>query len=136
MSIQHVNPQMHPGMHFQSLKCRKNTATLQNYPSSFITKLPKLVSLGIYIFQALECISGGSEGYCVLYDQDTSDHDKRQKPAISGNCLHWNFLNILQWIFALSSGSLCNSVGSHHQTWRTAQSPVTSLAVVLFSVPI
>ena len=34
--------------------------------------------------------------------QDTFDHDKGQKSAISGRRLHWIFLIFLQWIFCLS----------------------------------
>ena len=35
--------------------------------------------------------------------QKSFDHDKVQKLAISGRCLHWMFLNFLQWIFSLFS---------------------------------
>ena len=41
--------------------------------------------------------------------QDTFDHDKGQKSAISGRHLHWIFLNFLQWIFfPFLQVSLCN----------------------------
>ena len=32
-------------------------------------------------------------------DQETFNHDKGQKSAISARRLHWIFLNFLQWIF-------------------------------------
>ena len=44
-------------------------------------------------------------GHFKLRDlsQDTFDHDKGQKSAISEKFLHWIFLNFLQWIFPLFS---------------------------------
>ena len=39
----------------------------------------------------------------LLSTQDTFDHDKGQKSAISGRRLRWIFLSFLQWIFSLFS---------------------------------
>ena len=35
---------------------------------------------------------------CRAYSQDTFDHDKRQKSAISERHLHWIFLRFFHWI--------------------------------------
>ena len=78
-------------------------------------------------------------------NQDAVDHDKGQKSAISGRRVHWIFLNFLQWIFAFFSRfSVQLSYGNGPKKWRKlpdfraekkAQNPVTSLAVMVSSVP-
>ena len=56
-------------------------------------------------------VGPGAELSCssckVRYDQDTFDHDKGQKSAISGRRLHWR---LSTGFFAFSPGSLCNLV--------------------------
>ena len=49
----------------------------------------------------LECAFGGI--HSVSQYQDTLDHDKGGKSAISGCHFHWIFVNFLQWIFSLFS---------------------------------
>ena len=76
------------------------------------------------------------------FNQGTFDHDKGQKSAFSGRRLHWIFLNFLQWIFfSFSPGFLCYLVRKPPQNVekiarcpKKAQNPVTSLAVMVFSV--
>ena len=48
----------------------------------------------------------------VFTYQDTFDHDKGQKSAISGRCLHWILLNFLHGVdyFSVSPGFLCSLV--------------------------
>ena len=41
--------------------------------------------------------------FVLFFSQDTFDHDKGQKPAISRRRLHWIYLNFLQWIFSFLS---------------------------------
>ena len=43
----------------------------------------------------------------IVVTQDKFDHDKGQKSAISGRCLHWR---LSTGFFAFSPGSLCNLV--------------------------
>ena len=71
--------------------------------------------------------------------QDTFDHDKGQKSAISGRRLHWR---LSTGFFAFSPGSLCNLVRRAPQNLekvaknpveKIASNPVTSVAVMVFS---
>ena len=78
---------------------------------------------------------------CQRVIQDTFDHDKGQKSAISGRRLHWR---LSTGFFAFSPGSLCNLVRRAPQNLekvaknpveKIASNPVTSVAVVVFSAP-
>ena len=74
----------------------------------------------------------------TLENQDTFDHDKGQKSAISGRRLHWR---LSTGFFAFSPGSLCNLVRRAPQNLekvaknpveKIASNPVTSVAVMVF----
>ena len=78
------------------------------------------------------------EGEYRIY-QDTFDHDKGQKSAISGRRLHWR---LSTGFFAFSPGSLCNLVSrapknlekvAKNPVEKIASNPVTSVAVMVFS---
>ena len=78
----------------------------------------------------------------TAFSQDTFDHDKEQKSAISGRRLHWR---LSTGFFAFSPGSLCNLVRRAPQNLekvaktpveKIASNPVTSVAVMVFSAPI
>ena len=77
-----------------------------------------------------------------IFFQDTFDHDKGQKSAISGRRLHWR---LSTGFIAFSPGSLCNLVRRAPQNLekvaknpveKIASNPVTSVAVMVFSAPI
>ena len=75
--------------------------------------------------------------------QDTFDHDRQQKSAISGRLLHCFFFEFPPVDFApFSPGFMCKLVrkstpkcGENCPISVRRKKPVTSLAVMLFSVP-
>ena len=73
--------------------------------------------------------------------QDTFDHDKGQKSAISGRRLHWR---LSTGFFAFSPAFMCNLVRRAPQNLekvaknpveKIASNPVTSVAVMVLSAP-
>ena len=76
---------------------------------------------------------------CRRFYQDTFDHDKGQKSAISGRRLHWR---LSTGFFAFSPVFMCNLVRrapynlekvAKNPVEKIASNPVTSVAVMVFS---
>ena len=86
---------------------------------SFIEALGHIVRSATHGWMRRTLPAGGSKAYSPFSSllffldfffsdvQDTFDHDKGQKSAISGRRLHWR---LSTGFFAFSPGSLCNLV--------------------------